>query len=52
MLESYLNFCTNITMDGKDDFEEWRKALEEAVEAAQEKEKSEGIKKMGMEKWL
>ena len=34
-------------MDGKDDFEEWRKALEEAVKAAQEKEKSEGIKKMG-----
>ena len=39
-------------MDGKDDFEEWCKALEEAVKAAQEKEKSEGIKKMGMEKWL
>ena len=42
-------------MDGKDDFEEWRKAFKEAVKAAYEKgekKKSKETKKMEMEKWL
>ena len=42
-------------MDGKDDFEEWRKAFEEAVKAAYEKgekKKSKETKKMELEKWL